>query len=284
MSPDFMDTKCCTKCDEEKEISEFWIRKSRAKNGGASTLSSWCKKCTYKNTILWRNKNSYREPKICISDEVYSCKNGHFSQKDKYGQCIECVRENTRNWAKKNQKYKAEQTKNWRINNPEKYFMLKKNTNEKRKNSSEEEKDIIRQRNREWQKNNPDLIRKINRIRVSFKRNSTPKWANKKLITRIYNKCPEGMQVDHIIPTKGKNVCGLHVETNLQYLSPEENGKKFNSFDGTEFNGGSPVLSAPTWINKADLKPTRVIHDPRNGSLMEPMFSHLMAGNFINVY
>lgn len=57
-----------------------------------------------------------------------------------------------------------------------------------------------------------------------------PPWANIDAIKNIYANRPEGHHVDHIIPIKHKQVCGLHVETNLQYLPAIENIRKQNRF------------------------------------------------------
>lgn len=68
-------------------------------------------------------------------------------------------------------------------------------------------------------------------------RKAMPAWADKDKIREIYANRPEGMHVDHVIPLRGKLVCGLHVETNLAYLEGEENARKSNSFkDGNHFS------------------------------------------------
>lgn len=61
-------------------------------------------------------------------------------------------------------------------------------------------------------------------------RGQTPPWADIDKIREIYINRPEGYHVDHIIPLQGENVCGLHVENNLQYLPAKENMSKKNKW------------------------------------------------------
>ena len=58
----------------------------------------------------------------------------------------------------------------------------------------------------------------------------TPVWANREAIKSIYERCPNGYHVDHVIPLRGKNVSGLHVADNLQILPAQENLKKSNKY------------------------------------------------------
>lgn len=78
--------------------------------------------------------------------------------------------------------------------------------------------------------NKCEIISRIT-IRNTLKLSRIPKWANLTSIKEIYKNCPERYHVDHIIPLQGKNVCGLHVENNLQYLLAKDNLVKSNKWE-----------------------------------------------------
>ena len=67
-------------------------------------------------------------------------------------------------------------------------------------------------------------------INRSIKNNRLPKWADLEAIRQFYYNCPKGYEVDHIVPFNGKNVSGLHVLNNLQYLTKIDNLKKGNTW------------------------------------------------------
>lgn len=66
------------------------------------------------------------------------------------------------------------------------------------------------------------------RVRVA-----TPKWLTEEdhnRIREIYASRGKDDSVDHIIPLKGKKVCGLHVPENLEVIPLIDNIKKSNRY------------------------------------------------------
>ena len=100
--------------------------------------------------------------------------------------------------------------------------------------------------NIEWQRNNREHIRAYQREYFKDKyreRNATYQrilrerhiYGDISEIQEFYRNTPKGYHVDHIIPLRGKNICGLHVMGNLQYLLAEDNLRKSNKVNIMEF-------------------------------------------------
>jgi len=121
------------------------------------------------------------------------------------------INERSRNYHKTNRKELNLYKKSW----------LDLNPNQKEK---------ARQRIKNWRLKNRQKVLFYGSLYRARKKQACPKWANLEKIKQIYLNCPSGYHVDHITPLINKNVCGLHVESNLQYLTAIENQKKSNKF------------------------------------------------------
>ena len=134
---------------------------------------------------------------------------------------IEKKKEYSKNYYKKNKlKNKDKAKESHRL-----YYLKNK---EKIKTYTENNKERKKKYHKEYRLKNNHLINALQAKRRSLKLNATPKFANLNKIKEIYKNCPKGYTVDHIIPLQGNNVCGLHVEWNLQYLTRSENSSKSN--------------------------------------------------------
>lgn len=74
-----------------------------------------------------------------------------------------------------------------------------------------------------------------NTLRMVATKLATPAWADDVAIARIYAEARRlsaetGVphSVDHIVPIRGRNVCGLHVHYNMRVVTRSENSRKGN--------------------------------------------------------
>lgn len=96
---------------------------------------------------------------------------------------------------------------------------------------------------RNWQIQNPEKHAELCLKRRTAERQANPIWlskADKQIIAHFYKIAAmltkttgTVYHVDHVIPLRGKNVCGLHIPANLQILSAAENFSKGNKYVGS---------------------------------------------------
>lgn len=104
-------------------------------------------------------------------------------------------------------------------------------------------KERYSQRHAEWRKANPHLKNAKEAKRRASKAQATPVWADLNAIKAIYRTAVDlsrqtgvPMEVDHIVPLKSDEVCGLHCEANLRVITATENRSKHNRFDEALLN------------------------------------------------
>lgn len=128
--------------------------------------------------------------------------------------CPAKQKEAQRKWYLENQERHNKRSSQWRKENVEKRKLYRAKYNEKQRHVRRFQK--AKQRARSFQ--------------------TTPKWLTAEdnaLILGIYEMARTAgphYQVDHIIPLRGENVCGLTVPTNLQILHKDDNVRKGNRY------------------------------------------------------
>ncbi len=203
-----MPTKVCTKCSLDLPFSEYY--KDRSKEDG---FRPDCKACHKKVDRKWRQANpeqvreSNHKWRQANPEQVRKLRRE--SNRRAYAKNPELIKSRNRQWAESNREYFKEYLKEYRHKNPEKVKAL----------------------GLQWRQRNPGKVNAYCAKRHAAKRQAVPGWLSESQINemvQIYETCPKGWHVDHIVPLLGKNVRGLHVPWNLQHLPAAENISKGN--------------------------------------------------------
>jgi len=164
------------------------------------------------------------------------CGNGHISEKlVKRNRCVACKNE-------ANLRYKAKNREVLSQKERKRYHEKKEEICAywRHKNALNPEKN--RARTRKWREENKDRYRDQQRYHQAIRSRSVKQASMghrfSKEMKAISAKCRaitkrtgEMHHVDHIVPIKGRNVCGLHVPWNTQIIPAYENLTKFNKWE-----------------------------------------------------
>lgn len=178
--------------------------------------------------------------------------------------CKGCRRKQAKARREANPDYQREYMSKYRVENAEKLKATQKESNDKRKDAKREymkaryaqKRGELLAKERERYAKRKDSIKAAQRayratpngkradLRSSTKRFTRlrcakPAWVDEEALIAVYEDARKlsletGIQhhVDHIVPIRGKMVCGLHVPWNLQILTAEDNMRKGNRMLG----------------------------------------------------
>lgn len=139
--------------------------------------------------------------------------------------CKKCRSLSSKEYSRRNKRKKAEYQKVWKAKNPNYYKEYYWNNRKDRHDYSR------------WY----SALRRANKLRA------TPVWLTEEQLQEIRKfywlsqdlraVSGEIYHVDHIIPLRGKNVCGLHVPWNLQVIPADINLSKGSSLEWANSRG-----------------------------------------------
>ena len=173
------------------------------------------------------------------------CKHGHIAPRKTKGACIDCLRVEWQQAADKRAEYFTKYNQRDDVKDS-KHEWYQKNRDRVIAAAQTRPAEQLRGYRNVWKENNKTQIRADTKARRRKHRQATPKWltrAQKSQIRHIYQiaitmsqTTGEQYVVDHIVPLRSDEVCGLHVPWNLRVITQEENLKKSNKLLDTPQN------------------------------------------------
>lgn len=167
------------------------------------------------------------------------CKHGHITLRKTKGSCVGCLKIE---WLKANET-RTEYFKEYNcreVVKDKKHEWYQNNREQVIERAKTRPIEILREYRNTWKLNNPLQVKASTTARKRRHRQATPKWLSfkqKSEIRQLYQiaitmtkTTGEQYVVDHIIPLRGQDVCGLHVPWNLRVITREENLKKSNLY------------------------------------------------------
>jgi 5-methylcytosine-specific restriction endonuclease McrA len=205
-----MVTKTCSKCDIEKDVSEYYTRKDRK-----SGYNSRCKICVCIESNAYNSAN--KEAK-----SIYGAK---YYEENKV-----LMKENNKQWVKDNPaKVAAKSARHYRNNREASAMYSAKNYADNRERRQAQCK--------LWRQANPSKSNAYSATRRAAKINRTLELTPAHraeidgiyLYAKIFSQVGQ-LHVDHIVPLRGVTISGLHTPWNLQVIPAVENLQKSNTF------------------------------------------------------
>ena len=165
------------------------------------------------------------------------CKHGHIAPRKTKGSCVECMKVEWKEAAEKRIDYFVQYNKKEEVKERKHDWYLK-NRDQVIETAATRPPEVLREYRNAWKRNNVIQIRADTKARRRKHRQATPPWltrSQKSEIRQIYQiaitmtkTTGEQYVVDHIVPLRSEEVCGLHVPWNLRVMTQEENLKKSN--------------------------------------------------------
>jgi len=165
------------------------------------------------------------------------CKHGHIAARKTKGACVECLKVE---WEKANvarAEYFKEYNKSEAGQKAKQKYYAANSELVKLKALARSNEQRQQYRNA-WKEKHPEEVKASNKHRRDKHKQATPSWLTdeqKRQIKQLYIDAMTVSRVtgvpyvvDHIVPLRGEDVCGLHVPWNLQIMTRAENLKKSN--------------------------------------------------------